>query len=189
MGHEISRRGRGGRKRKIISKAVATEFWETVAESDHARLASKKGCYVFVLSAGRGSMPWYVGKTEKNKRTLKQEVFADEKLGKYKTILGKSKRRSPQMFLVVRAAGQGRLGGAIDDLETLLIWMAAHRNKKLLNKKKRDTHPAKLLRIANTISLKGVFQAGQGRPTKAEEAFELAMKSRPRKATSKKRIG
>ena len=59
------------------------------------------------------------------------------------------------MFLIVRQAVSGRLGSAIDDLETLLIWMAAHRNKSLLNKKKRDTHPAKLLRIANSISLKG----------------------------------
>lgn len=45
VGFEISRRGRGGRARKTITKKVANEFWKSVANSDeHAHLASKKGC-------------------------------------------------------------------------------------------------------------------------------------------------
>lgn len=180
IGHDISRRGRGGRPKKIITTKIGRDFWKTIPEH-HVHLASHKGCYVFTLSAGRGSMPWYVGKTEKNKRTLKQEVFAEEKLRKYKKILAKSKRRSPTLYLLIRSKRQGRLGSAIDDLETLLIWIASHRNKKILNKRKRDTQPARLMRIVNRIGIKGILNCNPGQPTTSAQLFETLMRFREHK--------
>lgn len=177
--YEISRRGRGGRARKIISKECATRFWNELPEK-HAHLAAHKGCYVLTLRAGRGSLVWYIGKTEKNKRTLKQEVFAEEKRTKYKPILNRSRRRSPQVYLLVRGRGRGRLGRAIDDLETLLIWTAAHRNPQLINKRKRNTQPAKLVRIVNSICIKGLLNSGQGQPPKSAQKLDKALNFRER---------
>ena len=177
IGYDISRRGRGGRPKKIITAKIGRHFCGAIPKK-HLHLASHKGCYVFTLSAGRGSMPWYVGKTEKNKRTLKQEVFAEEKLRKYKTILAKSRRRSPALYFLVRIEQQGPLGSAIDDLETLLIWIASHRNKSVLNKRKRDTQPARLMRIVNRIGIKGILNCNPGRPTEPSRLFETLMKFR-----------
>jgi hypothetical protein len=178
---EISRRGRGGRPKKIISKKTASEFWKEIAASvGHAHLASKKGCYVFAMSAGRGSMPWYVGKAEKNQRTLKHEVFHEDKRRKYNGVLKKSRRRTPHMFLLVRTQQQGRLGEAVDELETLLVWMAAHRNGHLINKKKRGTHPAKLVRISRQLAIKNLVNASRGQPNESARRFELLMKIRER---------
>lgn len=179
VSHDFSWRGRGGRKKKIITRQNGRDFWEDVAET-HPRLAAHRGCYVFALKAGRGCMPWYIGKTEKAKRSLKQEVFADEKLAKYKKILAKSKRRSPEMYLIARSVQQGRLGSAIDDLETLLIWFASHRNKNLLNKSKRDTHPASLARIMNSIAIRGLLNGTPGAPSVDTKSFDIAMRFRER---------
>jgi hypothetical protein len=180
-GFEVSGRGRGGPKRKTITKAVGKTFWESVAYPENgAHVAAKKGCYVFVLSAGRGSMPWYVGKTEKSARTLKREVFDEEKLRKYRAILSRSKRRTAKLFLLVRSAQRGRLGRAIDDLETFLIWAASHRNKDILNRRKRDTQPARLVRIANSLSIKGFLNARRGAPSSSVRSFEQAMRLRER---------
>lgn len=126
-------------------------------------------------------MPWYVGKTEKKARTLKQEVFHAEKLPKYRAILSRSRRRTPQTFLIVRTAERGRLGRAIDDLETLLIWMGAHRNKQLLNRRKRNTQPARLVRIASSIAIRGLMNAGQGAPSRSVQSFERAMNLREKR--------
>jgi hypothetical protein len=177
--YEISKRGRGGRAKKIISSECASRFWAQLPEK-HSHLAGHKGCYVFTLRAGRGSMAWYVGKTEKKKRTLKQEVFAEEKRRKYKPILSKSKRRSPELYFLIRAPGQGRLGSVIDDLETLLIWTAVHRNPKLINKRKRKTQPAKLVRIVNNICIKGLLNCTPGHPSKAAEKLDKAIHFRER---------
>ena len=181
---EISRRGRRALPRKVITKEVIRKFWESVA-AEHAHIASKKGCYVFALRAGRGSMPWYVGKTEKSARTLKQEVFDREKLAKYRTILKRSRRRSPEIYLVVRSEQQGRLGRAIDDLETVLIWAAFHRNKGLLNKRKRETHPARLIRIVSSIAIAKLLNGGPGAPDAEAASFDAMLRFRERKASTK----
>ena len=176
---EISRRGRGGRPKKVVSTTTEKVFWKNIAASiGDAHLSAKKDCYVFALSAGRGAMPWYVGKTDADARTLKHEVFEKDKRTKYNGVLGGSQRRIPKMFLLVRTQQQGRLGAAVDDLETLLIWMASHRNPDLVNLKKRNTHPAKLVRISRELAIKNLVNATRGQPNESARQFELMMKIR-----------
>lgn len=176
------RRGRGGRKRKKVTTSCGREFWRDI-DDNHAHLAAHKGCYVFVLRAGRGAHPWYIGKTEKSKRTLKQEVFSPDKLTKYNKQILKGRRRGlAQLYFLVRSPGnRGRIGRAIDELETLLIWVARNRNRGLTNKKKIDTQPARLVRVVNNLAVHGLLNSRQGKPSKAARAFNLVVAFRERK--------
>jgi hypothetical protein len=178
------RRGRGGPRNRKVTADDARAFWETL-DDDHQHLAAHKGVYVFVLRAGRGSHPWYIGKTEKNKRTLKGEVFTDDKRRKYNDKIlrraGRRRKGKPQLFFLVRSPNnRGRIGRAIDELETLLIWIARGRNPGLINKKKINTQPARLMRIVNELAIQGLLNASQGQPPKAARALNDVLAFRER---------
>lgn len=72
-------RGTGG----IIAddKQSLSAFWNAVDELCGYQISTACGCYVFSIRAGRGVLPWYVGKAEK--QSFRAECFAAHKLNIY----------------------------------------------------------------------------------------------------------
>jgi hypothetical protein len=60
-----------------IAAPSKKKFWAAVSEND-PRLPDACGCYIFVIKAKRGALPWYVGLT--TKRTFKGEALGAIKL-------------------------------------------------------------------------------------------------------------
>src|SRR4051794_5399096 len=71
-------------------------FWNEIDSFDRG-LADAIGCYVFTIrSRGGGSLPWYVGKTE---RGFRAECFQSHKLVYYNQALAE-RVGIPQLFLI-----------------------------------------------------------------------------------------
>lgn len=105
-------------------------------EAKHPGLASAVGCYVFAIRAGRGILPWYVGKT--CKQGFVQECFEPHKLNHYNEVLYSKERGTPVLYLVARTTTSGRFSRSMPAtegkfLESMLIGMAVQRNKSLRN--------------------------------------------------------
>lgn len=56
------------------------QFWEEIDE-EYPGLSCACGCYVFATRAGKGVIPWYVGKTEK--QSFAKECFYSHKINHY----------------------------------------------------------------------------------------------------------
>lgn len=63
----------------------------------------------------------------------------------------------------------------IDNLETLLIWIARSKNPSLINERKVSGRPKTIISIINEISVRGVINRGQGQPSKNARAFSGMM--------------
>jgi hypothetical protein len=116
--------GLGG---KIINGDSADRFW-----GEHAHLADGIGCYVFGRRAGKGIVPWYVGKAT---RSFRQECFESKKLNKYSEALILQRIGTPVMFFVVKVEGPT---ACINDLENFLIQNAVVKNPSLLNEIRKE---------------------------------------------------
>ena len=130
-------------------------FWKELDEA-HPGLSSARGCYVFGIRAGRGILPWYVGKT--CKQSFKGECFELHKLRHYDDAISDKKRGTPLLYLVARMTKSGRFATSappneVRFLEHMLIGMALQRNKFLKN-------------IAHTTFLKGLHVPGLVNPGK-----------------------
>lgn len=120
------------------------------------------GVYVFSLSSGGGNpSPWYVGLAKK--QSLGVESLAKDKLRKYAAAMF-GRRGTPSLTFLV-PVGFSSIK-AIDDLETLLIWIARAKNPNLLNEKKVSGKPSGIIALTNTICVKGVINRGRGQPSK-----------------------
>jgi hypothetical protein len=116
------------KKKGIITDANLSEFWEKT------HMHSKKiGCYIFAIRAAKGSVPWYVGKTERN---FKAEVFSPRNIKNYNKLIG-GRKGTPFIYLLTDPKKKRKVSGKhINKLETYLILQAIDRNPKLLNTKK-----------------------------------------------------
>ncbi len=118
-----------------IDKASLNAFWKGI-DSQKIGLSEAIGCYVFSISAGRGELPWYVGKTS---NAFCSECFQDHKLVHYNGVLAGRDRGIPHMTLIARVTETGRFSSAttgiddIDFLEKYLIGVALERNPGLVN--------------------------------------------------------
>ena len=66
------------KKGLIDTNAAARRlFWQQVDERFES-VAEACGCYVFAIQAARGTLPWYVGKAEK--QSLKKECLTPHKI-------------------------------------------------------------------------------------------------------------
>lgn len=122
------------------------------------------GCYVFSLRTGRGSLPYYVGKTW---NSFEGEAFAVHKISDhYQQIVGKH-QGTPTMTFVILKKVRGRTPETvIKELEKHLIQMAYMRNKNLSNKQSLPK---------TRWAIKGVVSSGRGAPTAAENTFKQLM--------------
>lgn len=144
------------------------DLWEEVNDSLEG---ASEGCgvYIFGLRASRGTVPWYVGKAEK--QALRKECFTPHKLNNYNKSLISKKQVTPVLQLLVRTTASGRISkpsksGHLDihKLETMLIGRALSRNPELFN-----VSQTKMLR---EMIVPGLMNDSRGKPTKAVSEFK-----------------
>lgn len=127
----------------------------------HEHVRAERGCYVFAMQTGGGSLPVYVGKATK---TFGQEAFDDHKLSKYNKCLADYKKGSPVMFFVVLPKKKGKPNTrAIGELETFLIQAGQARNGDLLNRIGLQREPS--------WAIKSLTEKKPGKRTKAASGF------------------
>lgn len=148
---------RGGR-------VITTDACLAVFEEEDG-LGEAKGCYIFAMRSSRGALiPWYVGKTTSG---FRRECFTPDKLNKYHRALAMSGHGTPVLVFIVAPKGRGRPNAeGIDQLETHLIQLAAEKNKRLLNKTKKE---------GRWWFIQG-FGQGRGRPNGGAAALTKMMK-------------
>ena len=137
-----------------------------------AAISERHGVYVFSLKKPGNSAPrpWYVGLAKK--QSFADEAMTDDKLRKYaSSMFGRT--GSPLITLV----GAPKTGprNAIDDLETLLIWIARARNQNLLNERKISSDPKHILALVNKLSIAGVLNRKKGKPSAVAKEFQRIM--------------
>lgn len=143
--------GKGG---KSINTTALNTFW---TEAD---CGAKAGCYIFGIRFGRGTVPYYAGRTAK---TLKSECFQSHKLAKYHNALTTVAKGTPVMFFLVPAISKGPKNlSAIKTLEERLIGLGLKRNANMTNIQgtKKD-EPV----------ITGVTGGGKGKPSKSASDF------------------
>ena len=98
-----------------------------------ARLYKDKiGCYIFSLRTGRGSMPYYVGRTW---NSFEGEIFQSHKVSDHYQSIIKHHKGTPTFTFVSLVNRQGpKPETVIQELESHLIRMAYTRNPRLSNK-------------------------------------------------------
>ena len=116
----------------IDSSAEARrDYWEWVDE-DMPGLPDACGCYVFAIKASRGTLPWYIGKAEK--QPFKKECLSHHKINHFNNAIAE-RRGCPVIFFIPQLTNSGSFRKptvstrkAITELESLLIGMALSRN-------------------------------------------------------------
>lgn len=153
------------------SPAAKKDFWNSVDDAKQG-LSSACGCYIFVLKAKRGSLPWYVGRT--TKRTSKGETLGAHQIGHYDIAMDKKVGVKAQLFFLAKETTAGKFAKPsknshrdIEFLEIFLFGIALNRNAALSNAK--DT---KSLR---SICVPGVINSPQRRPYRQESKLKSAL--------------
>jgi hypothetical protein len=153
----------------VITPEALTEFWSRQSCADN------HGVYVFALK-GRGpgaAFPYYVGKADKT--NFCTETFNKRNRKAYTAALLQGDGR-PEIHLIPLSRGRGPFPrSAIDDLETLLIWVARHRNHSLINKRKIDSSPKHILQLAQKNTVRGVLNSGSGKIHSEAQRFRAMM--------------
>ena len=153
----------------VNAEDTASVFW-SAAETDNKGLADAVGCYIFSIRAGRGSLPWYVGKAEK--QSFRKECFAPHKLNIYNEQVA-SRKGTPLLTLVTRFNPSGSYSGPrssgyndIPFLENMLIGLAVQRNPELAN--------ARNTKFMREMVIPGVLNSPKGKnPSRVNEFKEL----------------
>lgn len=140
---------------KEISSGDVSKFWKL-----HPAYERLRGCYVFGVRAGKGIVPWYVGKTTAK---FKGEIFQSDKIKKYHSAMTRTKRGAPVLFLVCYPIKHGKPNAKeIEQLENTLIRQGKYANEHLLNKQKIPRE---------TWSISGVYRSAAGKPSKSAILF------------------
>lgn len=143
----------GAKGTKFISKPD-DDFWEIAVG-----LNKQKGCYLFGIRAGRGIVPYYIGKATKS---FRQEIFTAHKLQKYNHAMSDYSKGTPVMFFVVQQKGNWS-AAEIGEIEKFLIPLAYLKNESLKN----DQHiPQKKWSIHNVVG-----GENKGRISKSEKGL------------------
>jgi len=152
-------------------KDSLNSFWARVDAQLDDDVSLGIGCYVFSVRAGKGTLPWYVGKAEK--QSFRFECFSAHKLNHYNNIVA-ARKGTPLLTLIAKYSPTRRLvkpGNSehrdIDFLETMMISAAIRRNPDVLNV--RDT---KLLR---ELTVPGMLNTPQGKTHSSVVAFRELM--------------
>lgn len=121
-------------------KVKLREFWEIV-DAEEEGLSDAIGIYIFSIRAGRGVLPWYVGKSEKT--SFFKECFQAHKVNHYDNCIA-GRRGTPILTLIPKltqadyfAQPNGSPQRDISTLEKMFIGACLQKNKDLVNA--RDT--------------------------------------------------
>ncbi|MER8511686.1 hypothetical protein NKH47_01850 [Mesorhizobium sp. M1060] len=114
-------------------------FWDKV-EATEDWLSNTCGCYVFGLRSGGGTLPWYVGKAER--QSFRTECLSVDKVKKFNSVLASGIRGTPVLYLYARTTpGTWQFSrpsttrhNDIRFVERSLIAFALDRNPDLVNK-------------------------------------------------------
>lgn len=142
---------------RVINQSALNEF---LGKNDAQR--ERRGIYVFALKRkGPGAaLPFYVGKAGKTR--FDTETFNRRNRRAFTAALFEGGGK-PEIHLVTLHHSRGPIPlAAIDQLETLLIWVARHRNAALLNRRKIDTSPFHLMQLFRNNTITGVLNTGSG---------------------------
>ncbi len=148
-----------------------TDFWKEIAAAAKdiagiGDLDKAKGVYVFALRVGRGTTPYYVGKS--GRQALVKEAFNSRNILAYDDCIS-SKKGIPVMFFVVLRPRRGPDNrNTIDSVERFFIEMAYARN------------PEGLINVQHAKeadwSVAGVIRSdGRGRPSRSALEFKRMM--------------
>ena len=129
------------------------EYWEWV-DGDMPGLPEACGCYIFAIQASRGTLPWYIGKAER--QSFVKECFSPHKVNHFNNaIVGR--KGKPVLFFLPQLTRRGKfrkpttsVRKGITELESLLIGMAISRNPSILNT--RGTRMLKKLTVEGFIN-------------------------------------
>lgn len=153
--------GAGNGSSKRIDKSHAQEFVEYLKRES---LATKHGCYIFALKAGKGFSPWYVGMTS---RGFGKECMETYQRDLYNGLLYAGRKGRPVMYFVAAPDTKNKIPAAVcDELEEVLIQSAHARNPGLLNSKRK--------KIADW-SVHGVIRSGKGKVPANAKSFRTMM--------------
>lgn len=165
------------RKNGLIDLSVGAKraFWSVVEEHSPG-LSSACGCYVFVVKAKRGSLPWYVGRT--TRRTFKGEALGAHQANHYNYALMTDNRAKigvkPHLYFLAKETPTGRFAkpsqnshADIEFLETFMFGVGLNRNARLRNAK--DT------KFLKSIVVPGVVNSPQRPPKLSELSLKAAL--------------
>jgi hypothetical protein len=114
----------------------------------------RRGCYIFARKSGRGEMPIYVGKTDR--QTVIKKAFDPLNIKKIDKWLVQQRQKKLVIYTITQF-GRGKTSASgIEQMETELIAFARARNKHLINKKKM---------AEPKWSIAGLIRARQGKPS------------------------
>jgi hypothetical protein len=146
---------------KFIDAVHVKSFWNKPAAK---AIAAKQGCYVFALRAAKGFCPWYVGKAT---RSFAQEALHTHQLNHYNAVLFDGRKGTPVLYFVAPSDNLKKVPEDVcDEIETYLIQSSLAENPEIRNQQKTKIPD---------WTIKGVIRQGQGKPTKAEQAFKKTM--------------
>ena len=123
-------------------------FWSQ-AEDIAEGLSQAIGVYIFSIRAGKGNLPWYIGKAEK--RGFIQECFQHHKLTHYNNSIA-NRKGTPLLTLVPKftqnehlAQPNGSSHADISTLEKILIGTCIQKNSELTNIRDTKFHHEMIL--------------------------------------------
>lgn len=153
------------------SAASKKAFWEAV-DTKVEGLSSACGCYIFVVKAKRGALPWYVGRT--TKQNFRGEAFGAHQINHYNHALANKVGVKGQLFFLSKETPTGRFAKSsgnshsdVEFLETLMFGVGLNRNHQLRN--------AKNTTFLKNLVVPGVLNSPQRPPTNPERALKMAL--------------
>lgn len=146
-------------------------FWDVV-ERDAPGVPEACGCYVYVVKAKRGTLPWYVGIT--TKRTFRAEALGAHQLSHYNPAVSQKIGVTPQLFFLAKKTPQGRFAKPstnphrdVEFLEKFMFGLALTRNDSLSNSKNT--------KFLKTMVVPGILNSPQRQPTVPEKSLKKVL--------------
>ena len=160
-------------KKQAVGKVSKNADDENGEPKGKPGLSNAPGCYVFVMKAGKGYTPWYVGKSVKPTWTIVEEALWPDKVNKYNRLVAE-KKGTPMLFIIPALTEGGRFckrtqNGlpAVDFVEQWLIGQALNKNPELLN-----VHYARFL---GNLHVPGMINPKPGKPSPAAQELVRAI--------------
>lgn len=153
----------------LIDNAAKSKkiFWATV-ENKAPGVSDACGCYVFVVKARRGTLPWYVGIT--TKRTFRAEALGAHQLVHYNFAIAEKVGVKPQLFLLAKKTPSDRFSKPspnsqkdVEFLEKFMFGVALIRNASLRNSKNT--------KFLKSMVVPGILNSPQGQPRVTDKAL------------------
>jgi len=157
----------------LVDNAMRSKraFWDAV-EQGAPGAPDACGCYVYVVKARRGTLPWYVGMT--TKRTFRAEALGTHQLAHYNPAIAQKVGVTPQLFFLAKKTPSDRFAKPsqnaqkdVEFLEKFMFGIALNRNGSLSNSKNT--------KFLKKMVVPGVLNSPRGRHKAPEKALKNAL--------------